>query len=322
MISKKRLNHNVNMNKKPQSFLSKLYDILSDINYNSIIHWDAAGKKIIITNPNDLCQKILPKFYKHHNFSSFVRQLNMYGFHKSKGIISEGESYEHEKFTKKSTKEEISNNIKPIKKKKLVVDYAKSNQKEDLTNDTDFLQNGNEEEIFKYLFEKNEEITQNSLALKAEVEKLKKENSLLNDELNILKSTINFHRLLLEKILSKQKGQNLCKNENNINSINLNQMFNKYLYSLRIYSPFVDFDYDKVIKKKLQSDQCLNKEDEIKNDERNLMDIMTSNAQNEIEEEDNHNKGESLFNLSNDFPLLDLNLCNNMSSKTFSQFFV
>jgi hypothetical protein len=310
------------MNKKPQSFLSKLYDILSDINYNSIIHWDAAGKKIIITNPNDLCQKILPKFYKHHNFSSFVRQLNMYGFHKSKGIISEGESYEHEKFTKKSTKEEISNNIKPIKKKKLVVDYIKSNQKEDLTNDTDFLLNGNEEEIFKYLFEKNEEITQNSLALKAEVEKLKKENSLLNDELNILKSTINFHRLLLEKILSKQKGQNLCKNENNINSINLNQMFNKYLYSLRIYSPFVDFDYDKVIKKKLQSDQCLNKEDEIKNDERNLMDIMTSNAQNEIEEEDNHNKGESLFNLSNDFPLLDLNLCNNMSSKTFSQFFV
>ena len=171
MLGKKR--NNQNKINKSESFLSKLYDILSDITYNEIIHWDTDGKRIIITDVINLCNTILPKFYKHHNYSSFVRQLNMYGFHKSKGIIKSGEGYEHEKLTKNSTKEEITLMTRQNKKMKILIDYIKSNQKED-SNWNDILSNGNEDDVLKYLYEKNEENVQNSLVLKKEMEELKK----------------------------------------------------------------------------------------------------------------------------------------------------
>ena len=152
MLGKKR--NNQNKINKSESFLSKLYDILSDITYNEIIHWDTDGKRIIITDVINLCNTILPKFYKHHNYSSFVRQLNMYGFHKSKGIIKSGEGYEHDKITKNSTKEEITLMSRQNKKMKILIDYINSNQKED-SNDNYILTNGNEDDVLKYLYEKN-----------------------------------------------------------------------------------------------------------------------------------------------------------------------
>ena len=111
-----------NNNKK--SFLSKLYDILNDINYNEIISWNKEGTGIIIKNTIALCQSVLPKYYNHHNYSSFVRQLNSYGFHKIQGIVKDGEGFEHDNFTKNNTKEQIRQiikiNNKPIIKKKFM----------------------------------------------------------------------------------------------------------------------------------------------------------------------------------------------------------
>ena len=315
MLGKKRNNQRkVNTS---ESFLSKLYDILKNNSYSKIIHWDTDGKRVIISDVVNLCNIVLPKFYKHHNYSSFVRQLNLYGFHKSKGITKFGDSYELEAFHSKATKEEISQIVKPNKKMKNLVEYIKSNQKEEST-DNDFLSAGSEDDVLKFLFEKTEENAQNSLNLRKEMDELKKENSKLNNEIKELKSLLNSHANLIEKILKKNSESKVQKCIKNVK--NLNELFNRYLYFLKIYSPYVNID--NLIKQKNDKEETLSV-DNINTDQKetkesiiNNINIIQSNIHNENELEEI-----SLFNNNDGFFSLDLNLNNNNSSKSFFNVF-
>ena len=80
-------------------FLLQLYQILEDDKNKDIIHWGDNGKYFVIENVHNFTEKILPKYYNHNNYSSFVRQLNMYDFHKKK-TNSEAHTFQHNKFIK------------------------------------------------------------------------------------------------------------------------------------------------------------------------------------------------------------------------------
>ncbi|KAJ1551417.1 hypothetical protein HK405_014546, partial [Cladochytrium tenue] len=64
------------------NFVHKLYGMVADKMYQHLISWNYSGTSFIVCNVLEFARDVLPKHFKHNNFSSFVRQLNMYGFHK------------------------------------------------------------------------------------------------------------------------------------------------------------------------------------------------------------------------------------------------
>ena len=68
------------------AFLEKLFDILEDVNnaYTQYISWQPDGNSFIIKRVNEFSEVVLPKYFKHSNIQSYIRQLNMYGFSKTR----------------------------------------------------------------------------------------------------------------------------------------------------------------------------------------------------------------------------------------------
>ncbi|KAJ8652780.1 hypothetical protein O0I10_011586 [Lichtheimia ornata] len=64
------------------SFITKLYSLVNDTRHQDLISWNPTGTSFLICNVKRFAQQVLPEYFKHGNFSSFVRLLNMYGFHK------------------------------------------------------------------------------------------------------------------------------------------------------------------------------------------------------------------------------------------------
>uniref|UniRef100_A0A7S4L8L6 HSF-type DNA-binding domain-containing protein n=1 Tax=Guillardia theta TaxID=55529 RepID=A0A7S4L8L6_GUITH len=65
------------------SFIVKLTLMLKDATAYPYISWSHSGESIVVTDPTAFAIKVLPRYFKHGNFASFVRQLNLYGFHKT-----------------------------------------------------------------------------------------------------------------------------------------------------------------------------------------------------------------------------------------------
>lgn len=59
-------------------FLSKTFDLVDDPSLDAIIAWGGRGDSFVVWDPVEFARVILPRNFKHNNFSSFVRQLNTY----------------------------------------------------------------------------------------------------------------------------------------------------------------------------------------------------------------------------------------------------
>ncbi|XP_062199013.1 heat stress transcription factor B-2c-like isoform X2 [Phragmites australis] len=63
-------------------FLTKTYQLVDDMAVDDVISWNDDGSTFVVWRPAEFARDLLPKYFKHNNFSSFVRQLNTYGFRK------------------------------------------------------------------------------------------------------------------------------------------------------------------------------------------------------------------------------------------------
>ncbi|KAI7887355.1 hypothetical protein K492DRAFT_102092, partial [Lichtheimia hyalospora FSU 10163] len=50
--------------------------MLHDAEVQNLISWNDTGDIIHISNPSKFSQHVLPRYFKHNNWQSFVRQLN------------------------------------------------------------------------------------------------------------------------------------------------------------------------------------------------------------------------------------------------------
>lgn len=83
---KKKLNPKKTSKKKAVDcpiFLQKTYHMIDTCN-PEIASWSDDGNTFVVKDPDIFARDVIPQFFKHNNFSSFVRQLNFYGFRKIK----------------------------------------------------------------------------------------------------------------------------------------------------------------------------------------------------------------------------------------------
>ena len=67
-------------------FLRKLFSLIDAASHTGVCKWAQNGETFIVMDSKEFARTWIPSTYRHNNFSSFIRQLNFYGFRKVKSV--------------------------------------------------------------------------------------------------------------------------------------------------------------------------------------------------------------------------------------------
>ncbi|KAK0578460.1 hypothetical protein LWI29_010770 [Acer saccharum] len=170
--------------KNPTPFLSKTYDLVEEGDHHggsnddrengntNIVSWNAEGTGFVVWSPAEFSELTLPKYFKHNNFSSFIRQLNTYGFKKTSPKKWE---FKHEKFRKgcrqmlvEITRKRSDTSVFPAFLKAANSDQGKCNYARIEMDDKE-----EEENCCLSLLEENKNLREEKLQLEMQIEQFK-----------------------------------------------------------------------------------------------------------------------------------------------------
>ncbi|CAD8080300.1 unnamed protein product [Paramecium sonneborni] len=149
------------MKNQISSLILKTYNILENNMYEDIVSWNQDGLSFTVKNINQFSSIVLPNHFKHLNFSSYIKMLNMHDFHKTQ--IESVNEFKNEYFQKgrkdllHQIKRQAHNKLKALSQS---IQHDSQDKLDQLSQKCDYLNN-----LCSSLFERNHKVIKDNKSL-------------------------------------------------------------------------------------------------------------------------------------------------------------